>query len=103
MMIQTNNERLTHELYESIHINFGLNAKQYREENGNNRVRDCAHSWTINQHVLNFNDIPYLNGVSHKENFIDMILTFFLSLHNERFRICLDRFFLKVCFKKINK
>ena len=44
MMIQTNNERLTHELYESIHINFGLNAKQYREENGNNRVRDCAHS-----------------------------------------------------------
>ena len=28
----------------------------------------------MNRHVLNFNNIPYFDGTSYKEDFIDLIL-----------------------------
>lgn len=55
-------------------VDEGLNAKLDHRDNGSNRVRNCSRDWPINWHVLNFNNIPYFDGISYKENFIDLIL-----------------------------
>lgn len=55
-------------------IDLTLRAKSDHEDSRDWQVTDCAHSWPINRHVLNFNDITYFDRVSYKENFVDWIL-----------------------------
>ena len=43
-------------------------------DNGSNRVKNYSRDWPINRDVLNFNNIPYFDGTSYKEDFIDLIL-----------------------------
>jgi len=48
-----------------LHSHMYTKYKQDSENNGDNRSRDCACGWPISWHVLNFNDVLYINGVYH--------------------------------------
>jgi hypothetical protein len=60
-------------------VRLELNANKLQRV-GKNRTRDIARGPLVNrlmgQHVLNFSDIPYFDGISYKEDFIDWILNF---------------------------
>lgn len=46
-----------------------LNGKKDHEDGRHTCTKDWAHNQLIYPHVLNFNDVPWFDGMSYKEDF----------------------------------